>query len=489
MTSISVSNAAKNVQVLNNARKQQGSWMADKNFQTDGSFQSTMDLWKKPAGADLSGNLEEANSQIVKNNQQYNQKGTARECVKASATDNLKRGKSFTEDELDGMKEAEDEIVSQIAKELGVSEEDVKAALESLGIHVFELGNANQMSALFTEILGISDGMEIVTNEDLFASLTNLTQSVNDVIQSLQEELQISMEDVLEQLEAQKYILEELPTEGAVNGTELRTDGEVMAGKNSEPLVDTMLSANAENSVIGDEADTEVVQPKEIAVENDAGSHDMSGEAKHIANSQSSTFSESEHDNSNSYEDRQNLNQNPFSVLANPEQTLGVDGTETLRFSYSMVDDIMNQIGDYVKTNVTADVKQMEIQLTPANLGHVHINIASKNGVITAQIAAENEIVKNAIELQVVQLKERLESQGVKIEAVEVTVASHEFERNLDGNNENRETNEDVKKTSSKKWNLSEMDGDLLEAESLSEAEQVELDMMKLAGNQLNYMV
>ena len=55
--------------------------------------------------------------------------------------------------------------------------------------------------------------------------------------------------------------------------------------------------------------------------------------------------------------------------------------------------------------------------------------------------------------------------------------------------NEKRETKEEVKRTSSKKWNLSELDGELAEGEALSDAEQVELDMMKLKGNQLNYMV
>ena len=200
----------------------------------------------------------------------------------------------------------------------------------------------------------------------------------------------------------------------------------------------------------------------------------------------SSEFQNRESDNSDS---KQNLNQNSFSVLSDVNQTTSIEVGEAQNISYSTFNDIMEQIGDYVKTNVTADVKQMEIQLSPANLGQVNINMVSKNGVVTAQITAENEMVKNAIESQVVQLKERLESQGVKIEAVEVTVASHEFERNLDQNNENRESKEEVKKVSSRKWNLSELDGELLEDEELTESEQVELDMMKLTGNQLNYMV
>ena len=53
---------------------------------------------------------------------------------------------------------------------------------------------------------------------------------------------------------------------------------------------------------------------------------------------------------------------------------------------------------------------------------------------MTAQITASNEQVKEALQTQMVELQSTLQAQGVKVEAVEVTVATHEFEQNLDGN-------------------------------------------------------
>lgn len=477
MTSISVNNAAKSVQTISNGKAPYDLRMTGKNFQADNSFQSAIDLYKKPEATDLSDKVESTKSTSVECKQQYAQKGSAKDRVKESGMDNLKKQKTLSEDEADAVEKAAEEIVSQVAKELNVSEEDVKAALESLGISVFDLGNANQMSALFTEILGMSDSMQIVTDGDLFASLTSLTQAVDDMIQSLQEELQISAEELFAQLNELKPEQSELTSTQEVGDLGMETESdEKMAAQAATSIFDV----DSENSVDTKMLDVDEVQSKEMVVTNDTSSAEMS---------QDSASSELQNQDSENHEGKQNLNQNTFSVFADAGQTAVVEGLDTQNTSYSMVNDIMEQIGDYVKTNVTADVKQMEIQLSPANLGQVHINIASKNGVVTAQITAENEMVKNAIELQVVQLKERLEGQGVRIEAVEVTVASHEFERNLDQNNENRETREEVKKTSSRKWNLSELDGEFLDGEELTDSEQVELDMMKLTGNQLNYMI
>ena len=482
MTSISVNNVAKNVQNMPKTKSPFDSRMPGKNFQEDNSFQNAIDLYKKPMGIGMSKKVESPASNNVEDTKQYAQNGSAKDRVKESGINKVKDEKTLSEDEMNAVEESAEEIVSQVAKELNVSEEEVKAALETLGITVFDLGNVNQMVALFTEILGLSDGMQIVTDGDLFASLTSLTQSVDDVIQSLQSELQISMEELLAQL--QEQMAETSVVDSGENADETQLVVETEATVDEEIEQTTISAKNVEEAVKVEVSDGEESQLEQKVVTLETSSTEMSQDGT------SSEFQNRESDNSDSKQNlNQNINQNSFSVLSDVNQTTSIEVGEAQNISYSTFNDIMEQIGDYVKTNVTADVKQMEIQLSPANLGQVHINMVSKNGVVTAQITAENEMVKNAIESQVVQLKERLESQGVKIEAVEVTVASHEFERNLDQNNENREAKEEVKNVSSRKWNLSEVDGELLEEEELTESEQVELDMMKLTGNQLNYMV
>ena len=92
---------------------------------------------------------------------------------------------------------------------------------------------------------------------------------------------------------------------------------------------------------------------------------------------------------------------------------------------------VVRQIVDAVRVNLTEEVRTIEVALTPEHLGKVNITVASKNGILTASMVVQNEMVKNAIENQLTMLKTQFESQGIKVEHVEVTVASHEFDSDM----------------------------------------------------------
>lgn len=70
----------------------------------------------------------------------------------------------------------------------------------------------------------------------------------------------------------------------------------------------------------------------------------------------------------------------------------------------------------------------------------MHVAVTAKEGIVTAQLTAQNEQVKAALENQLTALKEQFNNQGIKVEAVEITVQSHGFEseQNLEGNNSNQ---------------------------------------------------
>lgn len=96
--------------------------------------------------------------------------------------------------------------------------------------------------------------------------------------------------------------------------------------------------------------------------------------------------------------------------------------------------DIIRQIVEQVKVNISGETTSMEMQLNPENLGKVYVQVTAREGAVNAQITAANEAVKNALEIQVADLKQSLNQAGVKVDAIEVTVASHEFEQNLEQN-------------------------------------------------------
>jgi flagellar hook-length control protein FliK len=99
----------------------------------------------------------------------------------------------------------------------------------------------------------------------------------------------------------------------------------------------------------------------------------------------------------------------------------------------------MEQIVNQMKVTISQDITSMEMQLNPENLGKIYVNISSEEGVVNAQFRATNEIVKEALEAQIATLRENLNQAGVKVDAIEVTIASHEFERNLEQNHHNPE--------------------------------------------------
>jgi flagellar hook-length control protein FliK len=99
----------------------------------------------------------------------------------------------------------------------------------------------------------------------------------------------------------------------------------------------------------------------------------------------------------------------------------------------------MKQITDAVKLTMKSDVTSLEMQLYPEHLGKISIQVAAKNGVMTAQIAAENETAKIAVESQIDILKQSLQEQGLKVESIEVMVSTKGFDQEK-GNNHSQES-------------------------------------------------
>ena len=101
--------------------------------------------------------------------------------------------------------------------------------------------------------------------------------------------------------------------------------------------------------------------------------------------------------------------------------------------------DIIRQIVDQISIAKTTGEAVIEMQLNPENLGKLYINVTERNSEITARIAVSNETVKNALESQMAALRENLQDANIRVNDVEITIATHEFERNLEQNagNEN----------------------------------------------------
>ena len=170
-------------------------------------------------------------------------------------------------------------------------------------------------------------------------------------------------------------------------------------------------------------------------------------------------------------------------------QTMAHAADVTSETSYISVDtmDLLEQVAEQIRVNVSEGTSSMEMQLNPENLGKVYVNISSKEGMIHAQLAASNEAVRAALETQVADLRQNLNQAGVKVDAIEVTVASHEFEKNLEQNQENEKQQGERQQEQSggrrRNLNLSSLDG---LSGLMTEEETLAAQMMRENGNSMD---
>lgn len=389
---------------------------------------------------------------------------------KGSKTQNIRTDKQ-TKDEI---QKAGEELAGKVAEELGVSVEEVENAMEMLGLTMADLLNQDNLTQLVLTITG-GDMLSLVTDEGLYASLQNLLGAQKDIWNQLQETLAVSPEelaDIMNQIKAGEQSadgehLQDITQEGQQEIPDGQKDYTVTVEKNGE-VTEVSVKVDGEKETAGAEVTTQEAQisgekkVKASAGKEDGGKKDTSS---HGDNTQNNLLLENL------------LNRNNTVKEAAFSNTAAANTADT--------QEIMNQIMDYMKIQVKADLTQMEIQLHPASLGTVNINISSKEGVITAQFLTQNEAVKAAIESQIVQLKSSFEEQGLKVEAVEVTVESHQFERNLSGESNARQQSQDEKKKGGRKINLNELS--LEEEPEMDEAEQLAVEMMSAGGNTVDY--
>ena len=181
------------------------------------------------------------------------------------------------------------------------------------------------------------------------------------------------------------------------------------------------------------------------------------------------------------------MKQNAEGVISNLNQAMAQATGEEIAatpFDTSVTQtDIVRQVVDEIRVNLSKDVTSMTLQLNPEQLGKVQIHVSTKNGVMQAQIIAETEAAKAAVESGLAVLKEAFENQDLKVDAIEVMVGTPDYFMEESGAEAQMEQKEQKSGNSTGPVNFTgNSDDDIIEDVSL------ETEMMKAQGNQVNYM-
>ena len=392
--------------------------------------------------------------------------------------------------------EITNQIVDKIKSEFEVTDEEIEEAMEVLGLTIADFTKPAELRNLLMELTGTTDSIELLTNVELYDSVKEVTDFASNLFTEVAKDFSLSTEQLTEMINTESFeeALNEVNVSVKTNEAETEADAEVVSEVTVDKTTDAALAfensdkANANetkpvesnNSNESEEVpiDTEKKAPDKIEKpESFTQSSLMNDEAMNVRSENRKSFN---FDSSKNQEFTFNQTQ---AVTNQTVNTVG-DIVETVT-SYTTgadTDSIMRQVTDYVKVHISEDVTKMEIELHPASLGTVNMQINSQNGQITAHLTVQNELVKSVLETQMIKLQETFDEQGTKVSAIEVTVAEYSLNSQSD-NNYSEERNGRNYGSKKKGINLNEI-GSL---DELDEEEQLEAKVMEMNGSSVNY--
>ncbi len=404
--------------------------------------------------------------------------GIDKNVMSAQKTDKA-AGKTMDDTTKSQMKELSDEVKKEIADALDVTEEEVEEALETLGLQISDLLDLSQLSKVVMELTEIDSPMELLTD----ANIQDLYQNLTVLLTEATEELQTDVEGLTELM--QGFEEEIAKTVVAEEAEPVREELHI-----AEPLKEQPehMAAEEDRSVTQDTEEAVIVVEEETSAEEEGETDDSSAQGK------TSSKTEGLKQETEAF-DKQGRTVVHAPAYQEVGETASQQPVSVIPESYNTADleSIYRQVNEAIRLRMSSDTTSMEFSLNPQQLGKVSVELASKNGVVTAQFRTEDAMSKAALESQVAELKNSLENQGIKVEAIEVTVASHEFERNLEERQQDQQKLEDAAREMNEKAADSRRSLSLgVEEgipENLTEAEELMAKMMSDNGNRLSLFV
>lgn len=422
--------------------------------------------------ADGNAELEKVNSKkdLAKTDDTKAVQETTKQSEKTESTVGTKETEA-TKDEMT----KEQQVMAQLAamlqsvreavmESLHLSSEELDQLLSMQGMDITDLLQSENLQQLVLVNNGETDILAALTDEGLAEKMKQLLETVNGIQTS--SNLQITQEQL-------KTLLAQLQLKGQdtiqVEGTPEVIHPEKQLSF-TEEFAKTQEAVNASNGskdnndstpVIDNQNGTEVVTKLTEAKETNSGT-------------QADT---------NRKENNDGKAEDQFQVFVDnlvktaPATEMDLSGNLV---RVTELRDIANQIIERIKVSIQPDQTSMEIQLNPENLGKVNLSVQSKNGVMTAQFIVQNEMSKEAIESQLHTLRETLNQQGIKVEAIEVTVSTYAFDQNEESSgNQPEAKNERSGRTISLE--------DALDMSEISEEEILKEDSTGVRGSQIDY--
>lgn len=447
---------------------------------SDAGFQA---VWNNQTGKQTEGTEQQQDSHSVKKTPGDSLKARDEHRARTEKREpsrNVEERTDIPEEKLEEAAEVLETAVVQIVQEVAdtfeLEPEEVQAIMDQLGLEQADVLTPQGLGSLILAVSGAEDSKVLLTDEGLYADYRELMEQLEGVLQECGKVLEVSPEQLecltKELIGRPEIEPEEVPAE--------IPDADAGISITIQPKTEAVAAVSAEAPEKPEETvkettedDFEAVQQPEQKPETEQTKDN--GNAGRDHGRKEGRQESGNEQGVNLF--AQNLKAGQFEPQV--QQTYAPESvwdTDT--------QNIMRQIMDYMKVNLKADLSTMEMQLHPASLGTVQVQIASRGGAVTASFITQNESVKAALESQMIQLQEQFEAQGVKVEAIEVTVQTHQFEQNLEqGRRGSSQEQEPARKGRVRRISLE----DPVSVEEMEEEEALARKIMADNGNTVDY--
>lgn len=310
----------------------------------------------------------------------------------------------------------ENKIQKVIKQDLKVSDEELAEAMSVLGLSYLDLLNPENMKLLAMQLKGASL-TDILMDDELSMMLTQVLEDVT--AENMAELTGITAED-MEQL-AFHNTLE--TTDGMTTvlseNQVLSETGETFRQAEAAASQEGKEDVQADGALLGEEKLPEVSVVKEVSSKGESLLGEQQGKGTMANQAELADTMVGQ-------------------IASSVTETVSSDGTITM--TTVEMRQITVQIVQQIKVVIRPEQTDMQMTLHPEHLGRLQLAVTSKDGVMTASFTVQNEMVKQALEAQMQDLKNAFTEQGLKVEAVEVNVSTSEFtQEDQTGGNQQQE--------------------------------------------------
>lgn len=414
---------------------------------------------------------------------------------KEASSDNVK-----TDENVGKVEKAVDEVKDAIKEVLDITDDELAVLMETLNLTNTDLLDPKVAAEIVATVKEVTP-VDLVADASLTETITDLQGSIREIVSDLIQDMDITPEEfknTLAEIKNEYEVVTPKPEtkENTVDFGEVMTKAEDEIDKAPVSTVRTPAEAVKKEEAapdrterISDDAKGDDKVSLNVTVKDQSGSEgsasddhpdDILRSEGRVRHTESHVHNTTE--NSIFF---QNLNQaveNTLEISAlqegNTPLTAGVNARE-------LIEQIQNQIRAVIDT----ETQSLSMQLHPQSLGRLNVELVARAGQLTAQFEAENASVKAALETRIIELKETLEQRGIRVESVEVTIASHEFEQNLMGGEQSGDGTQEGGRRSqrTRNINLNELESGDTDGEVITEEERIARDMMAANGNSVDF--